>query len=64
MTIKPFSLLFEDYMPSYRVTTEPSILMHYAYFFMSFGDGEMISYGKDYTEEKRRSQMIEKIKRK
>lgn len=64
MEVGSFPLNFDDYYPTYKVTTEPSIRMHYAYFFMSFGDGEMASYGKDYTEEKRRNQMIEKIKRK
>ena len=63
MTIELFSLSFDDYTPNYRVTTNPSIEMNSAFFVMSFSNGEMASYGKDYTEEKRRNQMIEKIKR-
>lgn len=64
MRILPISLSFDNYTPNYRVTTNPSIEMYSAFFVMSFGDGEMIFYGKDYTEENRRNQMIEKIKRK
>lgn len=63
MTIEPFYLRFSDYMPSYKVTSTPSITRYQAFFIMTFDEGVMQPYDKDYTDKDRCDQMIAKIKR-
>ncbi len=63
MTIEPFYLQFSDYMPSYKVTSIPSISRFGAFFLITFNEGVMQPYDKDYTDENRCNQMIAKIKR-